>query len=297
MSPLRSGYASLHLAHDFAERSAFGARQQRAGGAAGVSLAAHTLFLLVAYTVVTRPDSSRTASMPEQDADRPELVWLAGPGPGGGGGGGGNRTPAPPARLQTRGLDVLSVPVATRPPLTPPRDRVEPRPDPPEIVLNVPVKPMDAGQIAMMGAVDGSIAAPTGSQGPGANGGAGSGKDGGSGPGDGQGLGPGRDGGTGDGDVFQIGSGITPPSVIRNVKPAYTPDALRARIQGEVFVQAIVRPDGTATVVRVSRSLDAVFGLDEEAIKAVRQMRFKPAIRLGQPVAVYVTIGVGFTMH
>ncbi len=161
----------------------FDARQQRAGGAAGVSLAAHVLFLLVTYIVVTRPGPSGAASVPEEAVARPELVLLAVAGPGGGGGGGGNRTPAPPARLQTRGLDVLSVPVATPPPLAPPREQIEPRPDPPEIALNaVPVKPMDVGQIPVVGAVDGLIAAPAGSQGPGTNGGAGAGKNGGSGP-------------------------------------------------------------------------------------------------------------------
>jgi periplasmic protein TonB len=109
-------------------------------------------------------------------------------------------------------------------------------------------------------------------------------------------LGPGSPAGTGDG-VFELGSGITPPRVVRVVKPAYTVDAMRARIQGEVLVRAVVRPDGTVTDVRVSRSLDGAFGLDEEAIKAARQWRFTPATRSGQPVAVYVTIGVGFTMH
>jgi protein TonB len=272
-------------------------RQQRAGGAAGVSLAAHGLFLLLTYIVATRPGASGTVVEPEDAVDRPELVWLAVAGPGGGGGGGGNRTPAPPARLQTRGLAALSIPVATPPPLTPPREQVEPRPNPPEIALNMPVKPMDAGQIAVMGAVDGSIAAPPGSQGPGTDDGAGTGKRRGSGPGDGPGLGPGSGGGPGDGGVFQLVGGITPPRVIDDMKPAYTPEAMQARIQGEVLVTAIVRPDGTVTDVRVTRSLDRVFGLDEQAVKAVRQWRFKPATRLGQPVAVYVTIGVGFTMR
>jgi protein TonB len=296
MSPVRSGYAGLHLAHAHDERSAFGARQERAGGAAGVSLVAHVLFLLVTYVVVAPPDPSRVASAPEEAVARPELVWLDVPGRGGGGGGGGNRMKAPPARLQTRGIDALSMPVLTPPPLTPPREEPEPRPDPPEIALNVPVKPMDVGQIPVVGTVDGVNAAPLGSRGPGTDGGAGTGKDGGSGPGHGPGLGPGSRGGTGDG-VLEIGSGITPPRVIRDVKPAYTPEAMQARIQGEVQVSAIVRPDGTVADVRLSRSLDRVFGLDEEAIKAVRQWRFKPATRLGQPVAVYVTIGVGFTMH
>jgi periplasmic protein TonB len=296
MSPVRSGYASLHLAHDLDDRSAFGARSERASGAAGVSLGAHALFLLLTYLAVTRLEPSGTVSVPEETAARPDLVWLASAGPGGGGGGGGNRTPAPPARLQTRGLDALSVPVAAPPPLTTPRDQIEPRPDPPEIALIMPVKPMDLGQIPVVGAVDGLNAALAGSRGPGTDGGAGSGKNGGSGPGDGVGLGLGLRAGIGDG-VFEIGNGITPPRVLRDVKPAYTPEAMQARIQGEVQVRAIVRPDGTVTDVRVSRSLDSVFGLDEEALKAVRQWRFTPATRMGQPVAVYVTIGVGFTMH
>jgi periplasmic protein TonB len=286
----------LRLAHGSDELDTFGARQQRAGGAAGVSLAAHVLFLFAFYIIATRPDSSGLVGAPPETIDRPELVWLADPGPGGGGGGGGNRTPAPPARLQTTGLAALSVPGATPPPLTPPRDQVEPRPDPPEMALNVPVKPMDAGQIAVMGAVDGSPFAPPASRGSGTNGGAGTGENGGSGPGDGPGLGPGSRGGAGDG-VHAIGNGITPPRAIHVVKPAYTPEAMQRRIQGEVLVTAIVRADGTVTDARVSRSLDHVYGLDEEAIKTALQWRFKPATRSGQPVAVYVTIGVGFTMH
>jgi TonB family protein len=58
---------------------------------------------------------------------------------------------------------------------------------------------------------------------------------------------------------------------------------MRARIQGEVELSAIVRPDGTVTDLRISRSLDHVFGLDGQAIKAARQWRFKPATRFGQP--------------
>lgn len=285
----------LHLVHDSHDR-AFDPRNAHASGAAGISLAAHALFLVGCYLVVTRPDPTRTASVPEALVARPELVWLAEPGPGGGGGGGGNRTAAPPARLQTRGPDALSMPVLTPPPLTPPREQVEPRPNPPEIALNVPVKPMDAGQIAVMGAVDGSTLAPPASRGSGSDGGAGTGKNDGSGPGDGPGLGPGLRGGTGDG-AFQLGSGITPPQVIRSVKPSYTAEAMQRRIQGEAFLTVIVRADGTVTDIRVTRSLDREFGLDEEAIKAARQWRFKPATRFGQPVAVYVTIGVGFSMH
>jgi TonB family protein len=49
--------------------------------------------------------------------------------------------------------------------------------------------------------------------------------------------------------------------------------------------------------VKVSRSLDPVFGLDEEAIKAARQWRFSPGMRDGQPVAVAVVIEMTFTLR
>ncbi len=86
------------------------------------------------------------------------------------------------------------------------------------------------------------------------------------------------------------------PVVVREVKPGYTPDAMRARIQGEVLISAVVLPDGTVTRLRILRSLDRAFGLDEQALAAVRQWRFKPGTR-GQPVAVQVDIAVGFNMR
>jgi protein TonB len=63
------------------------------------------------------------------------------------------------------------------------------------------------------------------------------------------------------------------------------------------MVEAIVLPDGTVGSVQVVRSLDSVFGLDQEAVKAVRQWRFAPGKRLGQPVAVQVLIEVAFTLR
>lgn len=155
---------------------------------------------------------------------------------------------------------------------------------------------MDAGALAALGAIETEILSPPGSAGPGRNGGAGSGDRGGSGPGHGIGLGPGGPDGIGPG-AFAVGNGVTAPQLIREVKPAYTSDAMRARIQGEVELSAVVRPDGSVTDLRVLRSLDALFGLDQEAMKAARQWRFRPGTRFGQPVAVYVKIAVGFTMR
>jgi periplasmic protein TonB len=281
-------------------RTTFGARRERAGGALAASLLVHAAVILIVYTLATqapRPNPNVSAA---RRTDHKELIWIVAEGPGGGGGGGGNRTPEPPARLQTRGPDALSVPVLRRPPVTPPPTSPPPRPtpppDPPVVALDVPVRPMSAGEMASLGAVDGLPIAPPGSRGPGTTG-AGPGPDGGgSGPGLGLGLGPGN-GPDGVGPAYGVGNGVTAPQLIREVKPAYTTEAMRARIQGEVELSAIVRPDGSVTDLRVLRSLDGLFGLDEEAIKAARQWRFRPGTRFGQPVSVYVKIAVGFTMR
>jgi TonB family protein len=72
---------------------------------------------------------------------------------------------------------------------------------------------------------------------------------------------------------------------------------MRAKVQGSVLVEAVVLPDGTVGDVRVVRSLDNVFGLDQEALKAAKQWKFVPGTRFGQPVAVLVTIELTFTLR
>src|SRR4029077_9129912 len=112
----------------------------------------------------------------------------------------------------------------------------------------------------------------------------------------GSGLGAGFGGGTG-GGVYQPGNGVSLPRILREVKPQYTSDAMRAKIQGAVLLQCVVRPDGSVTDIQVMRSLDPRFGLDEEAIKAARQWRFAPGTRMGQPVSVQITIELTFTLR
>jgi TonB family protein len=90
---------------------------------------------------------------------------------------------------------------------------------------------------------------------------------------------------------------VTLPRVLREVKPAYTSDAMRAKVQGTVLLQCVVRPDGSVTDIQVLRSLDSVFGLDQEAMKAARQWRFAPGTRMGQPVPVQITIELTFTLR
>jgi protein TonB len=128
------------------------------------------------------------------------------------------------------------------------------------------------------------------------------------GTGTGSGIGPGSGGGTG-GGVYQPGNGITDPTLIHEVKPNYTGDAMRAKLQGVVEMDAVVLPDGTVdpNSLKITRSLDATFGLDDEAKKAVRQWRFRPAmctrqdgcngIPRGQAVKVLVSVELTFTLR
>lgn len=97
--------------------------------------------------------------------------------------------------------------------------------------------------------------------------------------------------------VVRIGSpGVTIPRLIKDVKPQYTADAMRAKIQGRVMVECVVLTDGTVGDVRVIRSLDVTYGLDQEAIKAAKQWKFAPGTRNGEPVPVLVSIELTFTL-
>jgi protein TonB len=81
------------------------------------------------------------------------------------------------------------------------------------------------------------------------------------------------------------------------VKPQYTADAMRAKVQGTVWLECVVMPDGSVGDIKIVRSLDSVFGLDQEAIKAARNWKFVPGVRGGEPVPVLVTIELTFTLR
>jgi TonB family protein len=234
------------------------------------------------------------AILPEEP--NKDIVWLQQEGPGGGGGGGGNKMKEPPRVAEQRGKDKISVPVEKPPKL---EVQQQAKVDPPPVIeqINIPAKPLGAADDVLAGTIESAPAGPpTLSRGTGSGSGAGTGVGSGIGSGTGSGLGPGSGGGTG-GGVYRIGNGVTSPRIIREVKPQYTSDAMRAKIQGVVLLQCTVRPDGTVTDVQVIRSLDSTFGLDEEARKAARQWRFAPGTRMGQPVAVEITIELTFSLR
>jgi TonB family protein len=244
----------------------------------------HLLGLVAIWAFLKYTPAGSMISSPMESIPFHEIVWLDKPGPGGGGGGGGNRMPFPPKKADA------PIPVAKREPMVIPTAKPT---EPPPPALDLPAKPDDAVMV-IPGATD--VAGDALSRGPGSGGGYGTGTGTGIGPGNGSGLGPGWGGGTG-GGAYRPGSGVTSPELVHEVKPLYTPDAMRAKIQGSVLLECVVLPDGTVGDLRIIRSLDPVFGLDQEAIKAARQWRFRPGRRLGQPVAVLVNIELSFTLR
>jgi periplasmic protein TonB len=92
------------------------------------------------------------------------------------------------------------------------------------------------------------------------------------------------------------GKDVLMPQVIRDVKPDYTAAAKKARIQGNVKMEAVVREDGSVGEVKVTKSLDTQHGLDEEAVKAMKKWEFKPGTKDGKPVPVAVEVEMTFTL-
>lgn len=289
LKPEESRTAPLHLS-DRPVELRFGFEQRQSSLGVGASMAAHVAFALAVLLAIRfAPQPSALELLP--DAPIKDIVWLAVEGPGGGGGGGGNKMPEPPKKAELPGREKITVPVKEEPKPVPDPPKEEP---PKQEELLIPAQSMAAAMTESPGVLTPSPV--TDSQGSGKDGGAGTGTGQGIGPGQGSGLGPGTGGGTG-GGAYRPGAGITLPQVLREVKPAYTADAMRAKVQGSVWLECIVMPDGSVGEVKVTRSLDPIFGLDQEAIKAAKMWRFKPGMRQGEPVPVIITIELTFTLR
>jgi periplasmic protein TonB len=282
----------LHLLTDRPVEVQFSFEQSHSRGAAAASVVSHILMAVVIFLVV--PYGPEPAALEIAQVQLPrEIVWLSEPGPGGGGGGGGNKAPEPPKKVELPGKEKITVPVKKPEPVPVEPPKVEP---PPVEDLNIPAKLMASAQIPLAGALEAPKVAETASQGSGTGGGGGTGTGTGSGSGRGSGLGEGYGGGTG-GGAFKPGNGVSLPRVIREVKPQYTADAMRAKVQGTAWLECVVMKDGSVADIRIVRSLDSVFGLDQEAIKAARQWKFVPGVRNGEPVPVLITIELTFTLR
>lgn len=207
---------------------------------------------------------------------------------GGGGGGDHDPLPAPKARLPK--LDVQQ--------FTPPQivlHNAKPKLTAEPSVVVPPQVHLAENNMPNLGnpeAIPMPAAPP--SNGTGSGGGIGAGSGGGVGAGHGAGVGPGSGGGIG-GGVYKVGGGISAPKPIDTPDPEYTEEARRAKIQGTCILWLIVDAEGHPRDIRVIRGLG--YGLDAKALQTVKQWRFEPARKDGQPVNVQVSVEVGFRLY
>jgi TonB family protein len=204
----------------------------------------------------------------------------------GGGGGGGDRDKL----AATKG----ALPKLSREQVAPPavvvRNDNPKLPVEPTVVVPPEIKLPQVGQL---GDPLSNVLGPP-SNGTGSGGGIGSGSGGGVGSGQGPGVGPGWGGGIG-GGAYRVGGGVSAPRALFAPDPEYSEEARKAKYQGTVVLWVVVGPDGRVQNLRVQRTLG--MGLDQKAVEAVKQWRFEPARKDGQPVAVQINVEVNFRLY
>jgi TonB family protein len=94
--------------------------------------------------------------------------------------------------------------------------------------------------------------------------------------------------------VKRVGGNFTPPTKTVHVSPIYPDEALRARVQGVVIVEARIEADGRILHARILRSIPM---LDQATLDAVKQWEFTPTLQDGSPVPVMMTMTVQFSLQ
>ncbi len=265
-------------------------RVKRSPLSTGLSAAAHVLIIaFIIWLVIEARMHPKPAPKPQVasvdiSAFRP--IAPKGPAMGGGGGGGAHELlQAPKGRL----------PKFSQTPITPPMIIKN---DHPKLAVEPTIKmppniTLPNNNLPNLGDPRTNIVGPA-SNGTGSGAGLGTGDGGGIGSGSGAGYGPGEGGGYG-GGLYHVGGGVSPPVLIYSVDAEFSDEARRAKYQGVSVVSLIVDAHGLPQRIRVVRKLG--MGLDEKAVEAVRQYKFKPSMLQGKPVPVEITIEVNFHIY
>ena len=95
--------------------------------------------------------------------------------------------------------------------------------------------------------------------------------------------------------IYEVKDGALPPRATYTPEPEFSTAARKAKFQGTVIVQIVIDKRGDVTRVKLDRGLG--YGLDENAMEAVKVWRFTPATKDGQPVAVRMKIEVSFNLY
>lgn len=248
---------------------------QRSPRAMWMAIGAHAVVMLIAVAALA---AGRVTLAPKP---APQIVELNAPPPpvltvkaesNGGGGGHPDVSPASAGRLP-KFADKQILPPAQPPKITP-QLVVEP-------TVVVPDVKMANNTMPDLGVPNSSLKGSSLGNGHGT----------GIGEGDGPGLGPGSGGGVG-GSVYHPGGAVSAPVIVTMVDAEFSEEARKSRFSGNVQVYLIVDEHGNPTHVRVTRSVG--MGLDDKAIEAVRQYKFKPAMMNGKPVKSDVYVDVVF---
>jgi TonB family protein len=271
-----------------------------------MGILAYALFfacILIVWTInakpplVARTKPGRVIQLPPfrpQDKLLPQSDRDAG---GGGGGGGNSSLPAtigaPPPFSPDHPLNAPTTRPTLQPPLFPIAERL----------LGDPAHNVKRDEMIPTGLPDGVIGPQ--SDGPGSEGGIGTGKRGGVGPDKGPGSGPGEDGGQNGGPYSMGGRRDGPdaaqafdtrPLPLNRPRPNYTEEARKDKIQGTVRTLVLVGADGRVKRVKVV-GLGLSGGLNEEAIQAAFQMRFSPATKNGRAVECWIALEIEFNLR
>lgn len=85
---------------------------------------------------------------------------------------------------------------------------------------------------------------------------------------------------------------LSGPVATRKVDPKYPPDAMKENIEGEVVLYAIIRANGNVDSIQLVRKLDP--RLDNNAVQALAQWKFRPATRDGSAVDIEAVVHIPF---
>jgi protein TonB len=257
--------------------------------AIGISSAVNLAILLVVLFIIGRQivkavkPSLLATNIDISDYNAPKSDTKAG-----GGGGGGDRSIVEANKGK--------LPEKIKDPITPPQPQTIEHPKLPEpaainVQKDIQLPDNDMPMVGMHTSANVQLA----SAGSGSGAGMGTGSGGGLGSGNGNGYGPGSGGNTG-GGLEQIGGRVSAPIVLHSVEAEFSDEARRAKYQGVCLISLIVDTQGNPQNIRVARALG--MGLDEKAIEAIRQYKFKPAMKDGKtPVPVMITIEVDFRLY
>jgi TonB family protein len=94
--------------------------------------------------------------------------------------------------------------------------------------------------------------------------------------------------------AYRVTNGVITPIVIHRTEPAYSPEARLAGLEGTAVVTGVIEPDGSPRDMRITRPLG--LGLDEKALEAIAQWRFKPGTFAGRPIPVFASFAMDFRL-